>query len=558
MRLFLYYTSHAFINQVKKLCKSWFLIFILACFVLGGVIGGVIGYLFEEVFPEEPGYGDVPGDELPPDELPPDELPPDDGDIFEEISPEKLISGFDAIASAVIIAMLLFSSVAADKSGGAIFMMADVNLLFQAPMKPQSVLFFKLMTQILLMVFSSLYIVIEIPILSSALGFGALGALMIVLAWLMLFAYSKLLNVLIYTVTSTHEGLKKYIRPACLVIAASVLLPIGIDYSANKGSFFASAENYLTLPFMRYLPVFGWLKSMMLFALEGNYLASLGFFALSALGIVLAVFGIWHIKADFYESAMQKSEDMAAAMRAAEAGGAAQRKKDRGDRLRRDGMSYGGGANMFFFKSVYNRLRFAYFKVFTKTGIFYLVILVGLAAILRFAAGIDSFIAVGIVAAVMVFFRSLGNPLAHDMDKPYLVTVPASAHEKVLWSLLGGTVDTALDTLPALLISGILMSASPWLILAFWLLSVAVDFYANNVMLFIELSLPSSISNQLKQMVVVLFIYFGLIPIAAAALISYLILYSWVATLLISSLAALAIAFIFFAFSPLFLSHGRK
>ncbi len=556
MRLFLYYSSHAFINQVKKLCKSWFLIFFLVCFIFGALIGGAIGFL-SEAFPEDPGYEQTPGDDNVNEEPPVDtEIPPEEE--FPEMTPEKLFSVFDGIATLVIIAVLLFSVVAADKNGSQIFMMADVNLLFQAPMKPQSVLFFKLMTQILLMVFSSIYILFQIPLLAVSMGFGAFASIMIILTWILLFAFGKLLNVLIYTFTSTHERFKKYIRPTCVVIALAILLPVGLDYEANKLSFFDSAVTYMSMPFMRYIPIFGWLKSIMLFALEENYLMSLLFLFLSLATIAVAVFGIWHMKADFYESAMAKSEEMAAVRSAQEAGNTAKRKNDRNEKLKRDGLNFGSGANMFFFKSLYNRLRFAYFRVFTKTGIFYLITLTGLAAILRFAANMQNFVIVGLAAVVLVFFRSLGNPLSQDMEKPYLAMVPASAHEKVLWSLLGGTVDTALDTFIAILISGIVMSASPIIMLAFWLLAVAVDFYANNVMLFIELSLPTSLANQFKQMIVVLFIYFGLVPIAIVALVSYIILQSWTAMLFVSALSATVIAFIFFAFSPLFISHGRK
>ena len=39
MRLFLYYAAHTFKNQLKKIFKSWVLIFILACALVGGLIG---------------------------------------------------------------------------------------------------------------------------------------------------------------------------------------------------------------------------------------------------------------------------------------------------------------------------------------------------------------------------------------------------------------------------------------------------------------------------------------------------------------------------------------
>ena len=39
MRFFGYYALHSFVNQVRKLCKTWVLVFLVVCMLIGGVIG---------------------------------------------------------------------------------------------------------------------------------------------------------------------------------------------------------------------------------------------------------------------------------------------------------------------------------------------------------------------------------------------------------------------------------------------------------------------------------------------------------------------------------------
>ena len=39
MRMFLYYALHSFVNQIKKLFKTWVMVFIIVCFVFGMGIG---------------------------------------------------------------------------------------------------------------------------------------------------------------------------------------------------------------------------------------------------------------------------------------------------------------------------------------------------------------------------------------------------------------------------------------------------------------------------------------------------------------------------------------
>ena len=73
----------------------------------------------------------------------------------------------------VFLAILLWGMYSGSKDGTDIFQMADVNLLFTAPMKPQSVLMFRLSFQMVATVFASIYLVFQIPNLVVNMGLGA-------------------------------------------------------------------------------------------------------------------------------------------------------------------------------------------------------------------------------------------------------------------------------------------------------------------------------------------------------------------------------------------------
>jgi pimeloyl-ACP methyl ester carboxylesterase len=85
---------------------------------------------------------------------------------------------------------------------------------------------------------------------------------------------------------------------------------------------------------------------------------------------------------------MAKSEETAELLAAAQSEKAGvtviRRKKDRSDKLRRDGMQHGSGANVFFYKAMYNRFRFAHFGIFTKTSETYLFAAVAVSVLCRF------------------------------------------------------------------------------------------------------------------------------------------------------------------------------
>ena len=124
MKAFFYYAAHTLINQIRKLMKTYVII-ILVCALFGGVIGGLAGMFAEDSEPE----GAVQAEET---------VSEGEGD------PELTANFVSLISGGVILAALLWNVVTAEKSGSGIFHMADVNLLFQAPMKPQSVLLCRL------------------------------------------------------------------------------------------------------------------------------------------------------------------------------------------------------------------------------------------------------------------------------------------------------------------------------------------------------------------------------------------------------------------------------
>ncbi len=543
MKLFLYYAFCSVKNQIKKLCNTWFIIFLIGCMLFGGLIGFGVGMLTEGL-----GDGEYEEETLPDDEIAVDELTPEEK--------EEMLDFLDGAVFILAIVIFFFAVLFGDKSGSSIFIMPDVNLLFSAPKKPQSVLLFRLMNQILLMLFASIYFAFQISSLVITLGLSVFSGIAILLAWVSIVVYQKLISVLVYTVASTHDRVKKYLRPISFAFIGLIAILYIIVY-ANTGDFVSAFNTVFASKSTRYIPVVGWIKGVVMWSIEGNILMSIiMLLLLSAFAVGLAYL-VWRIKADFYEEAMHQSEKVAAAQAAALSGASAKREKERPDKTVRDGLNRGSGANVFFFKSLYNRKRFSHFGFLTKTAEFYLVVAAAAALILRFAFKTDSFMAIGIGLCVAVFFRALGNPLVADMEKACFVTIPASAHEKVLWSVLAGSLDCALNILPAVLVSAVIIGASPLEVLIFALLAVAIDFYASNVMLFIEFSLPSSIALQLKQMVSVFFIYFGLVPIAAFVAVGMFLGLVDI-FLLIAIFVALVIGTVFFIFSPIFIEKGRK
>ena len=543
MRLTLYYLTRTVKNQIRKIFRTWVAVFLLVCLLVGVIFGmgaAALASLFEE-------------DEVAEEEVVEDLAP------IEELSPEEIAAIVELITGGILLAVLAFSAFFADKSGSSIFLMADVNLLFQAPLKPQSVLLFRLIMQAGTSFLATIYLLFQLPNLILNLGLSVGAAFGIVGAWFLLMLYAKLLSVLLYTVSSTNERLKSHLRPALYAILGALALAFILYAQGFHGDWFTAALSFFNAPVTRFIPVWGWLKALVVFALAGRVWAAL--IALAALLIfaVLLVLVIRRIKADFYEEAMARSEETAA-LRAAQADGGktlAKRKKDRGERIRRNGLSKGYGATVYFHKAFYNRLRFSLFGIFTKTATTYLTLAIGTCALLLFAVKSPFFPAVALVLAGIAFFRALGNPIAKDVEQESFFLIPDTAHRKVFYSFLAGMTDSAIDLAPAFLVSALLLRANPATVLLWYLLTVSVGAFCSSVGLFIDLSLSTGISQIVKSLVQVMFVYFGLAPTAVLMILGFafdaLLLFAGIAIALNLAITALSLAL-----SPLFIIRGKK
>lgn len=544
MRLFGYYAWHTFKNQVRKLLKTWVLVFLLICIVMGCIIGFGASKL-EDAANDDGVEAVLPGEEILPEEA----LEPEDEEDFS--LPVDII---ELVVGGLLLFFFTFEAVGADKNGSKIFQPADVNLLFASPMQPQSVLLFRLMTQIGVALLGSVYLLIQLPNLMN-MGLSLWAGVALIATWALALIVGKLLQMLLYTICSTRPGWKSRLRPVVYVCLALIVLGYVAYWQMSGNSYYAALVGFFNHPVTYYIPFWGWLKGFAIFAVEENWMAMLTELAAIVLGGGVLAYVIWHLKADFYEDAMAQSQETAELLEQVQSQRGnviVRRKKERSDKIRRDGLCHGWGASVFFHKSLYNRFRFAHGGVLTKTAETYLLAAVGVAALCRFVLDVEGMLPVMLTLGVFTFFRSFGNPLAQDMGMDFFVLIPEPAWKKLLWSLLGGSVNCFLDLLPATVVGLLLVGGNPLPGLLWLPVIVSVDFFATTVSTFIYLSTPVSAGKVIKQLVQILFLYFGLLP-DIAIVAGFLVVGQPVAAALCVTVLNVFLGVLFFALASRFL-----
>ena len=524
MRLFLYYAGHTLKNQIRKLFRTWVMIFIVVCFAIG-LIAGLAASLFDasEEIPDSPPAETVtePEPELYP------VIRDSNGDVVYTFNMPDMV---DMIVTAIVIFIIILTLATYEKQS--IFLPADATLLFTSPMTPQNVLFFRLAASLGLVLLGGVYFLFQIPNLVYNMGLAVPVVISMAVALAASSAVSIVVKVIAYLYSTGGPGKRRIVN---YVMYGAILSYIAGAFIyrivTSTESLIVAGIKYVTSVNSRFIPFIGWIKGMVMYTMEEKYGAAALCLTATVGGLVLAVFLISRMKADYYEEAMAKSEEVARLQEAVKSKGltfGSTRKtgKDRSETVKRDGLNHGSGANIYFFKEMYNRFRFAHLKIFTKTAIFYSIIGIGLCLILRLFADIKTVVPLMLVLSAMVFYRSIGNPLEKDIGLHYFSLIPDGTLKKVFWSLAAGIADAALDMAVPVIAGSLIMGIDPsapaagiadvgsnlLICLGLMLLALSLDFFSSCVGAFINLSVPVNAGATIKQVVQIMFIYFGLLP----------------------------------------------
>ena len=556
MRLFFYYAFHTVINTLKKILKTWIAIFLVIT-VLSAILGFLIGIIVPMAVKSIKGEDTVAEEVEEKEETDKDEGPSKISVFMEERNLDKY-DMVDLVVTMVFFFMITICIASANK-GGQMFKPADVPILFASPMKPQSVMLFRLLCGLGANVFVSLYMLFQIPNLVNNLKISIWSALIMLLAYMLTLMFAYLLEIVIYSIAcSTKKGsiniggilLGFYAALMAVFMAYTMIMKQDILTAVFK--FFGSKNTF-------WIPFWGWMRGIIYFSVTGNTMKSAIYLGLFVVSCIVIVILIWNAKVDFYENAMFETEKVAEKIQSQKTiskGGVAKREKERSNKIERDGFHFGMGASVFFYKAVYNRFRFAKLKIFNLTFMIYLVAAIGTGWLAGRISDpkIDLLFIPASAIAIIAFYRSLGNPLEEDTSREFFVLIPEPPLKKIWASLLGSVAVCAFDVLIPLIVAAILVKSNPLMVLA-WLVFIVSSFlFSTSIGAFISLSIPGDNAQTIKMMVQMSFVIFGIVPEISFIAVG-LIFKMVVPVLLLGTVFNIVVGAVFTLFSPKFLEN---
>jgi len=371
---------------------------------------------------------------------------------------------YTGIVTVVFIFMYYTTLKLGIEKGSTYFRMADVNMAFTAPIKPNHILlygFFKQLGGTLLFLFIALC---QIPNLKNNFDIKPYGTWMILLATIFYALSYPLISMILYSWATKKTGRKKILKRAidglALLIAGFFLLSL-----SRTRNIVGTMGYVFNNPIARYFPVIGWTSSIANASIKGFTTEFwTGLFGMVAL-ILGAVVGLYRANLDYYEDVLEGTEYLEAAVKARREGN----KMTFGLKVRNSVKQKlsGTGASALFFKHLLELRKTAYVLFFDRSSVS-----VMLAAIM-FRLVMPKEEIQGFSLSMVLFFAlymllllQMQGRLSTEMEKHYIFLIPASPHEKLFFATLAEHIKNLFDGAVLFTLSGILFKAPAIIVLS--------------------------------------------------------------------------------------------
>lgn len=575
MKVWGYYAFHTFINSIRKMFRSTFII-VIACIIgaiaLFSVAGGVIGWAVADNMVTEYVYdenGNYVGEELgkydedgnyvgEAEEYDENEESIDN----EEMTEEDRTVTYSFVEFGVEVLFILFIFIGmygGQKNGNELFLLADVNFLFTAPKKPQTVMIFRLSFQMLTLLLISLYMVFQIPNLIINLGLSGGAVVSLLAAWALILVWSQLISVFIYTLRSVFPKLQKLVIPFIFVIIAVFATPGLITLVNSNNDIVYTVQHVYCAKWTWYIPFLGWLKAMVMSAIAKDAMAAFIYGALFVAGSAIIFWAIWKVDADFYEDAMEGAKIRDIKLQNQKAGkrqgdGLAKKKEKK---VHHEAVLKGNGASAFFAKQVYIRKRFAYLGIVTKSMLIYTFSVLAVSLLFTQVVGYNGFIVPAIAIMIIIYINNVGNPIAQETSKNWLFLVPDSAYKKVFYAIASVSYNTAVDILPAVIIGAVLSKDSVLMVILCYITMLAMDFMLSTTGLFLEAMLPTDSLDTVKSTIQVMLKMIILVVLIVVFAVGE-IMGGWILALAVNTILCLVVGIAIAIVYPAMLHNGIR
>lgn len=359
---------------------------------------------------------------------------------------------FGALVLMAILVVVYFGIRQGITSGNSFFRLADVNLVFTAPISPKQVLVYGFIQQFFLILMVVLFISFQIPNLKNNFAIGPTGILVIIVSVILLFFSMQLIGMLVYSISSKSARIRSNLEKALNILVGLFLAGFMVALLERKDLMQAAAV-YLDSRVFNYIPLIGWFKILLMAAVKGTGPVFFIDLALVLASIALMIFVLYALKTDYYEDVLAATEYREQMLKAKKEGSVGWNLKNTGARKVTYEYTKTGAA------AILQR----HILEYKKTGLFFVdkfslvIIAIGIAS--KYFFPFSSMKTVLYSSVYMLFFFSMQGKWVQELGMPFIYLIPARSAAKVFYATLTEILKNGIDGLLLFTVAGLMFKA---------------------------------------------------------------------------------------------------
>ncbi len=374
---------------------------------------------------------------------------------MDQLSTVRPIEELYAVISILYIAMFAIIAYRGVHKGTTLFSMADIHLLFPAPIKPQSILLYGLIKQMGTSLTVGFFLLFQYAWVHQQYGVPMTFLLLTLLGYGLTLFLGQLTAMTLYSLTHMHDSRRKAAKLGLLLIcglgAIYVVLPV-LSNSSNWASI--GARQLAGMPMLLF-PIGGWMRALVEGLWQGSGVQVLWVAGISIVYTAFCIVLLGKKQTDFYEDVLKSTETLHQAL-ALKREGKLQEVLPENIKIGKTGLNKGQGASVLYYKHRLESRRARRFLLDTMTMIMLLCSLV-FAFIIREQGMVAAFS----FATYMQLFTVATGRWVKELARPYIYMIPETSFHKLIHCLRESMLGFVLEAVLLMVPMGLILKMQP-------------------------------------------------------------------------------------------------
>jgi hypothetical protein len=342
--------------------------------------------------------------------------------------------------------------------GSTLFNMADVGLLFVAPVSPIKILIYGLIKHMGTTLLASVFIIFQLGNVKANFDVSYMEIIFLFIIYTMVLFYSQLVSMAVYILTNQSNKRKNIVKASLVVCGLIIALLVFYNYTSLGGRL--SAALYQTVdswPY-KFIPVIGWSVMMFSSIVNSSLLWTIISFFLFLLSSIGLIFIFTRGRDDYYEDVLVSTEYNHKILEKAKEGKSTINiSKEAKVKNKKLGFKGGIGPSVLFYRDLLERRRASRIPFINGYTIFATI---GAGVFVYFMKeSFALYTVLGFLIYMQVFMINLSQ-LSQELKRPYIYLLPGKSLAKLFYATLGNIVKAGVDGLCVFVVASLISKAS--------------------------------------------------------------------------------------------------